>query len=155
MWKLKKISPLNFIFILFFTSCTSTGTIGLIASVESEVNRGVHEPHTFHTVGPEVNGTACRHFILGIFPWGDSDIESAMRDALMKNPSMHADGLINVSTSTSLYNFLPIYNVYTLTCTTIQGVPIKYDDAKKTSDSPQRNLSPARDQQYLGPTYKF
>jgi hypothetical protein len=50
-----------------------------------------------------------------------------MRDAFKKNPSLHADGLVHVATSTSLYNFFPLYNVYTLTCTTVRGTPIRFD----------------------------
>ena len=36
------------------------------------------------------------------------------------------DAIINASVETSLYGFLPIYNVFTFTCTTVKGVAIKF-----------------------------
>ncbi|MCL5953008.1 MAG: TRL-like family protein [Nitrospirae bacterium] len=113
--------------LLFAAGCTSTGSIGLLTDSETETDLGPHDSHLFHRVGHQIEGRACRHFILGIIPWGDSDLESAMRDAFKKNPSLHADGLVHVATSTSLYNFFPLYNVYTLTCTTVRGTPIRFD----------------------------
>ncbi|MGC8528898.1 MAG: hypothetical protein ACP5OP_01685 [Leptospirillia bacterium] len=113
--------------LLFAAGCTSTGSIGLLSDSETETDLGPHDSHVFHRVGHPIEGRACRHFILGIIPWGDSDLESAMRDAFKKNPSLHADGLVHVATSTSLYNFFPLYNVYTLTCTTVRGTPIRFD----------------------------
>lgn len=122
--------------VLMTAGCTSNGSIGLLSSSETEADLGPHDSHTFHRVGPQIEGTACRHFILGLIPWGDSDLESAMKAAFKKNPSLHADGLIHVTTATSLYNFFPLYNVYTLTCTTVRGVPIRFDHspAGKTSE---------------------
>ena len=113
--------------LLMTSGCTSTGTLGLLSNSETEADLGPHDSHTFHRVGAEITGTACRHFILGLVPWGDSDMETAMRDAFKKNPSLHADGLVHVSTATSLYNFFPLYNFYTLTCTTVKGIPIRFD----------------------------
>jgi hypothetical protein len=34
---------------------------------------------------------------------------------------------VNVSTSSSLYGFVPIYNILSFTCTTVQGIAIKID----------------------------
>lgn len=34
------------------------------------------------------------------------------------------DALVNVSTSSSLYGFIPIYNVLSFTCTTVRGTAI-------------------------------
>lgn len=123
------IIPLAF----FFTTagCTSTGAIGLLSSSETEADLGPHDSHKFHRVGSQIEGTACRHFILGLIPWGDSDVETAMKNAFKKNPSLRADGLVHVTTATSLYNFFPLYNVYTLTCTTVRGVPVRFDHSPK------------------------
>ena len=112
---------------LLAAGCTSTGTLGLLTNNETETDLGPHDSHLFHRVGSPIEGRACRHFILGVVPWGDSDLESAMRNAFQKNPELHADGLVHVATSTSLYNFFPLYNVYTLTCTTVRGTPIRFD----------------------------
>jgi hypothetical protein len=119
--------------------CTSTGTLGLLSSSETEADLGPHDSHRFHRVGSEITGTACRHFILGLVPWGDSDVETAMRDAFRKNPSLQADGLVHVSTSTSLYNFFPLYNVYTLTCTTVKGIPIRFDHTPEGKPAPGKS----------------
>ena len=122
--------------LLVASGCTSTGTLGLLSNSETEADLGPHDSHKFHRVGAEITGTACRHFILGLVPWGDSDMETAMRDAFKKNPSLHADGLVHVSTSTSLYNFFPLYNVYTLTCTTVKGIPIRFDHSPSGASKP-------------------
>jgi len=126
--------------LLFSAGCTSTGSLGLLSDSETETDLGPHDSHLFHRVGPQIEGRACRHFILGIIPWGDSDLESAMKDAFKKNPSLHADGLVHVATSTSLYNFFPLYNVYTLTCTSVRGTPIRFDHspAGKTGEQTTR-----------------
>jgi bacteriorhodopsin len=36
------------------------------------------------------------------------------------------DALLNVSIETSLYGFIPIYNVYSFTCTTVKGIAIRF-----------------------------
>ncbi len=36
------------------------------------------------------------------------------------------DALLNVTIHSSLYGFVPIYNVYSFTCTTVQGVAVKF-----------------------------
>ncbi len=128
---------LSFTIVSFFLAgCTSTGTLGIVSNSESEADLGPHDSHTFHRVGSEISGTACRHFILGILPLGNSDIESAMRKALESHPELKADGLVHVATQSSLYGFFPLYNVYTVTCTTVKGIPIRFDH----SPGPSRNL---------------
>lgn len=113
--------------LLMVSGCTSTGNIGLLSDSETETDLGPHDSHKFHRVGKQITGTACRHFILGVIPYGDSDLETAMKDAFKKNPGLHADGLVHVTTQTSLYSFFPIYNAYTVTCTTVKGIPIRFD----------------------------
>jgi hypothetical protein len=36
------------------------------------------------------------------------------------------DALINVTVTSSLYGFIPIYNVYSYTCTEVKGVAVKF-----------------------------
>jgi len=127
---------------ILLSSCTSTGSLGLLTNSETESDLGPHDSHRFHRVGTEITGTACRHFILGIIPWGDSDVETALRHALQAHPSLNADGLVHVTTETSLYGFLPLYDVYTLTCTTVKGIPIRFDHSpvlNKQESSPVKN----------------
>ena len=68
-------------------------------------------------------GEACRYFLLGVARWGDSTATRAFEKAL--EPS-GGEALINVTVSTSLYGFIPIYNVFSFTCTTVEGVAIRY-----------------------------
>lgn len=117
----------SFLSLIFLSACTSTGTLGLISNSETETDLSPHDSHRFHRVGTEITGTACRHFILGIIPWGDSDVETALRHALHAHPALKADGLVHVTTETSLYGFFPLYDIYTLTCTTVKGIPIRFD----------------------------
>ncbi|MHB1287230.1 MAG: hypothetical protein ACYCYP_11875 [Leptospirales bacterium] len=121
---------------LLLAGCTSTGTLGIVSNSESEADLGPHDSHTFHRVGSEISGTACRHFILGILPLGSSDIESAMRKALESHPELKADGLVHVATQSSLYGFFPLYNIYTVTCTTVKGIPIRFDHSPEPARNP-------------------
>jgi hypothetical protein len=34
--------------------------------------------------------------------------------------------LINVTTSSSLYGFIPVYNILSFTCTTVKGIAVKF-----------------------------
>ncbi len=122
-------SGTGMLFLAFFVmaGCTSTGSLGLVSTTETEADLGPHDSHRFHRVGGEIQGTACRHFILGLIPWGDSDVETALRHAIQAHPQLKADGLVHVTTETSLYGFFPLYDVYTLTCTTIRGIPVRFD----------------------------
>jgi len=132
----------SFLSMVFLSACTSTGSLGLISNSETETDLGPHDSHRFHRVGTEIKGTACRHFILGIIPWGDSDVETALRHALNAHPSLKADGLVHVTTQTSLYGFLPLYDIYTLTCTTVKGIPIRFDHSpveKVQESNPVKN----------------
>lgn len=107
--------------------CSSVGSLGMISDSKTEADLGPRDLHAYHRVGQEIVGTTCHHFILGILPIGDSDLESAMKDEFKKNPTLKADGLIHVTTQSTLYGFFPLYNVYTVTCTTIRGIPVRFE----------------------------
>jgi hypothetical protein len=79
--------------------------------------------HPYKELGP-AEGQACRYFALAVIPWGNSDIQTAVDRALQ--PS-EGDALVNVSTATSLYGFVPIYNVFSFTCTTVKGTAVKLE----------------------------
>ena len=76
----------------------------------------------YQELGP-VEGEACRYFVLAIIPFGRSDFQRAVDDALEKKGG---DAIVNVTVASSLYGFIPIYNVFSFTCTTVQGVAIKF-----------------------------
>lgn len=76
----------------------------------------------FEELGP-AEGRACRHFVLAIIPFGNSAFSTAVEEALGQKGG---DALINVTVTSSLYGFIPIYNVYTFTCTSVQGVAVRF-----------------------------
>jgi hypothetical protein len=52
---------------------------------------------------------------------------SAVDEALVASGG---DALLNVSVSSSLYGFIPIYNLFTYSCTNVRGVAIKFEEKK-------------------------
>lgn len=101
------------------------GSLGLIAKSSVDPVAFLKTGHSVKDLGP-AEGQACRFFILAVIPWGNSDIQAAVDKALAKTGG---DALVNVSTSTSLYGFVPIYNVLSFTCTTVKGIAVKFDGA--------------------------
>lgn len=101
------------------------GSLGLIAKSSVDPVAFLKTGHSVKDLGP-AEGQACRFFILAVIPWGNSDIQAAVDKALAKTGG---DALVNVSTSTSLYGFVPIYNVLSFTCTTVKGTAVKFDGA--------------------------
>ena len=78
----------------------------------------------YRELGP-VAGRACRYFLLAVIPFGDSTATTAMERALDRNGG---DAILNASVTTSLYGFVPIYNIFSFTCTTVKGVAVEFDD---------------------------
>ena len=103
------------IFILALTGCSTTGNLGIVTKSTANPSLLLTESTSFKKIGPAKKKT-CRHFILAIIPFGQSDVAEAVDKALGETGS---DALINVSTESSLYGFIPIYNVYSYTCTTV------------------------------------
>lgn len=112
---------------LLLAGCTSVGQVGLMTRPGADVGAIVREARPYTELGA-VEGEACRNFALGIIPWGDSSASTAMANALEK---VGGDALINVSVETSLYGFIPIYNVFANTCTTVRGIAIKFAEDEK------------------------
>jgi hypothetical protein len=107
---------------LVLTGCTSVGSLGIVAKSSADPVALLNKGHTVKDLGP-AEGQACRYFALAVIPWGDSDIQTAVDKALA--PS-NGDALVNVTTSTSLYGFVPVYNVFSFTCTTVKGTAVKF-----------------------------
>ena len=101
--------------------CTSVGTVGLMtksgASPVDLVRGGKYEE-----LGP-AEATSCRWLLIGVIPYGNADPGHVMEQALA---STGGDALLNVSTANSLYGFVPIYNVFSITCTTVKGTAIRF-----------------------------
>ncbi len=109
--------------ILLIASCTSTGNLGMVSKSTANPGSLLTSPQAYKEIGP-AKGKACRYFLLGIIPWGDSTIKTAVDKALAESGG---DALINLSVSSSLYGFVPIYNVFCFTCTTVEGIAIEYE----------------------------
>ncbi len=80
------------------------------------------KPVAYQTLGV-VEGDACRYFALGLIPWGNATAGAALEEALA---STGGNALLNATVETSLFGFIPIYNLFSFTCTTVRGVAIKY-----------------------------
>jgi hypothetical protein len=108
--------------LIFLSGCTSVGTLGIITKSEANPAAIFKEGRPYKELGP-ASGNACKYILLSIVPWGDSDLETAVRRALNKS---NGDALLNVSVASSLYSFLPIYNIVSMSCTAVKGIAIKY-----------------------------
>lgn len=115
---------------ILLTSCVSTGSLGLVSSSGADPGDLLTYPHAYREIGP-ADGRACRFFVLAIIPFGNSTISRALSKALQESGG---DALLNVTISSSLYGFVPIYNVLSFTCTTIQGTAIEFEAIQ---DEPQ------------------
>lgn len=106
------------------TACSSVAQVGVIAGPSGDPGAMISEARSYSEIGP-VEGKSCRYFLLGIIPWGDSTPSAAMDKALGFSGG---DAIINASVETSLYGFVPIYNAFAYTCTTVRGIAIKFDE---------------------------
>jgi hypothetical protein len=106
---------------LLLTGCTSVGTLGIVTKSTGDPAAILRNGQPYKELGP-AQGEACRYFLLAIVPWGDATLSTAVDNALAK---VGGDALINVTVSNSMYGFIPIYNVFTYTCTDVQGIAIK------------------------------
>ena len=68
---------------IFFSGCTSVGTLGLITKSEADPASILKSGRSYKELGP-ASGNACKYILLSIVPWGDSDLETAVRRALKK-----------------------------------------------------------------------
>jgi hypothetical protein len=108
---------------LVVTGCSSSGTLGIVTRSTADASGLLKSGRSFQDLGP-AEGSACRHFVLAIIPWGDSAFSTAVENALQQK---RADALINVTVTSSLYGFIPIYNVYSFTCTEVKGIAVKFE----------------------------
>jgi hypothetical protein len=121
-----KVTLMMLVVVMALTGCSSSGNLGMV--VKSTANPGALLTNTtsYREIGP-AEGEACRFFILSVLPFGKSDMASAVDEALVASGG---DALLNVSVSSSLYGFIPIYNLFTYSCTNVRGVAIKFEEKK-------------------------
>jgi hypothetical protein len=103
--------------------CSSHGTLGIIANPMVDAGALLKAGKSYKELG-YVESQKCRHFILAIIPFGDGDLAHAVYEALAQRGG---DAILNADVETSLYGFIPIYNVYSFTCTTVKGIAIKFE----------------------------
>jgi hypothetical protein len=110
-------------FSILLAGCSSSGTLGIVTRSSADPASLLKSGRAFTELGP-VEAQACRHFVLAIIPWGQGDFGHAVDEALLQKGG---DALLNVTVETSLYGFIPIYNVYSFTCTTVKGIAVKFE----------------------------
>lgn len=110
-------------FLILLAGCSSSGTLGIVTRSSADPASLLRAGRAFKELGP-VEAQVCRHFVLAIIPWGQADFSHAVDKALIERGG---DALVNVTVETSLYGFIPIYNVYSFTCTTVQGIAVKFE----------------------------
>ena len=120
---MRSIRLVGLVGLLSLAACTSVGSLGVITKSSSDPVSLLGKSHSVKDLGPAA-GQACRYFALAVIPWGDSDIQTAVDRALQTSGG---DALVNVATSTSLYGFVPIYNIFSFTCTTVKGTAVKLE----------------------------
>lgn len=103
--------------------CTSIGTLGIVTRSSGDPGALLKDGQSYKELGP-TEGEACRYFLLGMVPWGDATFSKAVDNALTR---AGGDALINVTVSNSLYGFVPLYNVFSYTCTEIKGIAVKLE----------------------------
>lgn len=104
-------------------ACTSVDQVGMMTLPAADPGSLLTKPVPYTALGP-AKGTACRYFAIGLIPWGNSTAAAALEDALA---SSGGNALLNVAIETNLYGFVPIYHVFSFTCTTVRGTAVKYE----------------------------
>jgi hypothetical protein len=120
---MRLVRVLGMFLLLGLAGCVSVGSLGIIAKSSIDPVATLKSAHSVRDLGP-AEGQACRYFIIAVVPWGNSDVQTAVDKALAPSGG---DALVNVTTSTSLYGFVPVYNVLSFTCTTVKGEAVKLE----------------------------
>jgi hypothetical protein len=116
-----------FVVMLLVGGCSSTGNLGIATKSMADPGALVTTGGRYQEIGP-AKGEACRYILIGVIPWGDSTATRAVSNALEQTGG---DALINISVTSSLYTFIPIYNVFCFTCTSVEGIAIKLEPQAK------------------------
>jgi len=121
-----KVTLVLLLVVLGLSGCSSSGNLGMIVKSTADPGALLTNKTSYQEIGP-ADGEACRFFLLAVLPFGKADVATAVDEALAKSGG---DALLNVSVSSSLYGFIPIYNIFTYTCTNVKGIAIKFEEKK-------------------------
>lgn len=113
--------------VLLLSGCTSVGTLGIVTKSTGDPGAILRNAQSYTELGA-VHGESCRFFLLAVAPWGDGTFSTAVENAL---DTVGGDAMINVTVSNSLYGFVPIYNIFSYTCTEVRGIAIKFQQANQ------------------------
>jgi hypothetical protein len=122
--------------------CQTSSQVGMIARSAADPAAVVRNAVPYRELGP-AKGRSCRYFLLAIIPWGDGTVAAALDDALQP---VNGDALTNVLVSSSLYTFIPYFNVFSFGCTSLEGLAIAFQpagDVAPTTASPPPTDDPA------------
>ncbi len=109
--------------LLSLSGCVSTGSVGILTKSGANPGELITGAHPYEELGP-TGGRACRFFALSLIPWGDSALSTAVDEALTESGG---DALLDSIVSSSLFGFIPYYNVFAFTCTSVRGMAIRFE----------------------------
>jgi hypothetical protein len=114
---------LGVVLLVVVAACSSVDQVGMITLPSADPGSLLTKPVAYQTLGV-AEGKACRYFAIGLIPWGNSTAGAALEKALA---STGGNAMLNASIQTDLYGFIPIYNVFNFTCTTVRGTAIRFE----------------------------
>lgn len=109
------------------SACVSTGTLGIVTRSGADPAELITGAHPYQEIGPAA-AQACRYFALAVIPFGDAAFSTAVEKALSQSGG---DALLNVSVSSSLFGFIPYYNIFSYTCTSVKGTAIRFEASRE------------------------
>ncbi|GFE59592.1 TRL-like family protein [Geobacter sp. AOG2] len=109
--------------VMLCAGCTSVGSVGMVTKNMGDPGALLRNGQPYTEIGT-AEGEACRFFLLNVVPFGNSSFSAAVEEALEDSKG---DALLNVTVSSSLYGFIPIYNIFSYTCTNVRGTAIKFE----------------------------
>lgn len=110
--------------LLMMAGCSSEGTLGMVTKSSADTVSILKSGWSYKEIGP-VQAQSCTHSgPPGLPGLGDSDFATVVEKALK---TAGGDALLNVTASHSLYGLGFLFTVYTVTCTTVEGVAIKFE----------------------------
>ena len=74
---------------ILLSGCTSTGTLGIVTKSSANPAKLLETAQGFEELGL-TEGEACRHFVLAIIPFGNSNFEEAVNKASRKLVEMRS-----------------------------------------------------------------